>query len=78
MWPRTVYMHGYGNDKWGSDFIAIATYYRIEIKIAQWHINLFYAPRTLNMKLNFGFFFAYLKNFRIIVLFLKFWYYTYH
>jgi hypothetical protein len=34
----------------GSDFIAFANYYRIQIKIAEWAINLFYAPGTPNMK----------------------------
>jgi len=40
----------------GSDFIAFATYYRTAKNIAEWAINLFYAPGTLNMKFHFAIF----------------------
>jgi len=39
-----------------SDFIAFATYYKIEIKLAEWAIHLFYVPGTQNMKNYFAIF----------------------
>lgn len=59
------------NYKQCSYFIAFPNYYSIQIKIAECAINLFYVSSTPNMKF-YNAIFTYLKNFRFLVLFLKF------
>ena len=59
------------SDNQGTDFITLAIYYRIQTKIAEWAIDLFYTPMTPNMKFYFAIFYIF-EVFYILDLFLNF------